>query len=85
MSLNKTKFFKFIFRTFIAVFVGYFLSYKFAIKLPEILNLSNQNKIVFANFFLMGFFTFWAMLSYILDAKYIIIFCIILLGWTIIL
>ncbi|NLK66480.1 MAG: hypothetical protein GX282_03290, partial [Campylobacteraceae bacterium] len=45
--MNYTNF-EFALRTFIGVFIGYFIAYKFAVKLPEILNLSNADKLLFA-------------------------------------
>ncbi|NLK67104.1 MAG: hypothetical protein GX282_06485, partial [Campylobacteraceae bacterium] len=71
--------FEFALRTFIGVFIGYFIAYKFAVKLPEILNLSNADKLLFANFFLMIFFISWSMASYVVKPKFLASLCMLFL------
>ncbi|MSN96837.1 hypothetical protein F1B92_06620 [Campylobacter sp. FMV-PI01] len=69
---------EFLFRSIIAIFIGYFLSYNFASSLPYLLNLSYLNQPLFANLFLMIFFVFWSLISYVLNLKLLVLFCVIL-------
>ncbi|QCD52135.1 hypothetical protein [Campylobacter sp. RM16192] len=70
--LSRTK--EFIIRTVACCVFGFIISYYLSVKIPNFLDIVQNEKLVIANFLFMSIFTVWFLLCYIVSLRLVFVF-----------
>lgn len=64
---------EFLIRTIACIMFGFYLAYSFSVKIPNFLDVLQNEKLVIANFLFMIIFSAWFLFAYMIRLKFLFI------------